>query len=220
MNSHICALSGLSSARMVLKDNRSVQDGNPRSRSRHSRNALFTECTITTQPQRTQCLACLVNAQQWQCAAHVVEMSLCALLLAVTDERKKKKGGGGKKAKTDKTYKTIIPHSLHSWHIFWEAISCKNSDTGIMMALIGPHLTGGTSCSFVLVSLWEDGVGGGWSGRGRVWGKQLLEMTQSRTSLWPPTLAHNAHTFAHITTSHIGRPVNVGACRFFCWWPS
>lgn len=151
------------------------------------------------------------------CRARGRDESMCPF---VSSDWWTKKRGGKKKAKTDKTYKTIIPHSLHSWHIFWEAISCKNSDTGIMMALIGPHLTGGTSCSFVLVSLWEDGVGGGWSGRGRVWGKQLLEMTQSRTSLWPPTLAHNAHTFAHITTSHIGRPVNVGACRFFCWWPS
>lgn len=30
-----------------------------------------------------------------------------------------------------------------------------------MMALIGPQLTGGTSCSFVLVSLWGGGGQGG-----------------------------------------------------------
>lgn len=84
-----------------------------------------------------------------------------------------------------------------------------------MMALIGPQLTGGTSCSFVLVSLWGDGVGTGWRGRGRVWGKQLLEMTQSRTSLWPP---HPTHTYTqtHTITSYTLVDLQVW---FTTWFP-
>lgn len=75
-----------------------------------------------------------------------------------------------------------------------------------MMALIGPQLTGGTSCSFVLVSLWGNGVRGGSQGRGRVWGKQLLEMTQSRTSLWPPQPNHLLHPHPpHSTHPHTNK---------------
>lgn len=70
-----------------------------------------------------------------------------------------------------------------------------------MMALIGPQLTRGTSCSFVLVSLW--GVWGGGGGGVGFEGNSCWRWHSQEHPCDPPP-----HYYTHSHHFHINRPVS------------
>lgn len=130
----------------------------------------------------------------------MVETGLCVLLLAATDKWKKKKSKNRQDLQDNNTtLPAQLAYFLRSYFLlkFWHG----NNDGFDWAPVNGRHFL--FLCIGFIVRRWG---GRGRSGRGRVWGKQLLEMTQSRTSLWPPTPVHqhqHTHDFCACSPSRI-----------------